>query len=88
VISHLEAPAQLAHSLLTRPYAFAPFAVFVLLSSWHLGARRTLWMALVGYLIAWISEFSSIHTGFRYGLYHYRSDALKGDLSVYRCALL
>jgi uncharacterized membrane protein len=79
----LQVPVQLVHSLVARPYAFAPFAVFVLVSSWHLGLRRTLWMALAGYLIAWTSEFSSIHTGFPYGLYHYRSEVLKDDLCIF-----
>jgi putative membrane protein len=79
----LQVPVQLAHSLATRPYAFAPFAVFLLIASWHLGLRRTLSMALVGYLIAWFSEFSSIHIGFPYGLYHYRSEALRGDLCIF-----
>lgn len=79
----IQVPVELAHSLIARPYAFAPFAVFLLLASWHLGLRRTLWMALVGYLIAWASEFSSIHVGFPYGLYHYRSDALRGDLCIF-----
>jgi uncharacterized membrane protein len=79
----LQVPLELAHSLVARPYAFAPFALFVLIASWHLGARRTLWMALVGYLIAWSSEFSSIHTGFPYGSYRYESEALRGDLLVF-----
>jgi putative membrane protein len=79
----LQVPVQLAHSLLTRPYAFAPFAVYLLIASWHLGARRSLWMALVGYLIAWASELSSIHIGFPYGLYEYKHDALRDDLCVF-----
>ncbi len=79
----LQVLARLAHSLATRPYAFAPFAVFLLLASWHLGMRRVLWMSLVGYSIAWVSEFSSIHGGFPYGLYVYRSAALQGDLCVF-----
>jgi len=78
-----QVPAELAHSLVTRPYAFAPFAVFLLVASWHLGMRRVLWMSLVGYLVAWVSEFSSIHGGFPYGLYAYRSAALQGDLRVF-----
>jgi putative membrane protein len=77
-----QAPAHLAHSLLTRPYAFAPFALFLLLASWHLGARRALWMALAGYAIAWASEIMSIHVGFPYGLYSYRIAALKDDLLI------
>jgi putative membrane protein len=79
----VEIPAQLAHSLVTRPYAFAPFAVFLLIASWHLGLRKALWMSLAGYLIAWVSEFSSIHTGLPYGLYHYRSEALHEDLCIF-----
>jgi putative membrane protein len=77
-----QVPAHLAHSLVTRPYAFAPFALFLLIASWHLGARRALWMALAGYAIAWASEVMSIHIGFPYGLYSYRAAALQDDLLI------
>jgi hypothetical protein len=33
--------------------------------------KRALLFSVVGYGIAWLSEFSSIHNGFPYGLYYY-----------------
>ena len=49
----------------------------------HLGARRTLLMTVVGYWIAWLSEFSSIHNGFPYGLYHYLRDPALEEVWVF-----
>ncbi len=54
-----------------RPYVFLFLAAYLALASRHLGWRRTLVFLLGGYLLAWTSELSSIHTGFPYGLYIY-----------------
>ena len=35
------------------------------------GLKRALLFSVAGYLMAWASEFSSIHNGFPYGLYYY-----------------
>ena len=37
----------------------------------HLGVRRTILFCIIGYFIAWLSEYSSIHYGFPYGTYYY-----------------
>ena len=37
----------------------------------HLGIKRTFLFSITGYLITWLSEYSSIHNGFPYGSYYY-----------------
>lgn len=65
-----------------RPYVFAFLLAFFILSTLHLGILRTLiWLAW-GYTVAWASEFSSIHNGFPYGLYHYIESSFAGELSL------
>ena len=54
-----------------RPYVFAFFAAFLLVSVPHVGWRRTATFTLAGYLIAFSSEWLSINTGFPYGWYYY-----------------
>ncbi|MBW1918418.1 MAG: carotenoid biosynthesis protein [Deltaproteobacteria bacterium] len=58
-------------TLALRPYVFIFLAVYLLLATWHLGLGRALIYLLVGYLLAWSSELSSIHTGLPYGRYIY-----------------
>ncbi len=60
-----------------RPYVFAFLAVYLVAAVTHLGWRKALWFTCVGYLIAFLSEFSSINTGFPYGWYYY-IDATRG----------
>ena len=58
-------------TLVLRPYVFIFLGVYLWLATWHLGIGRTLIYLLGGYSVAWLSEFSSIHTGWPYGLYIY-----------------
>ena len=67
----LEGADGLLHSLVHRPYTFLFFAIYALIATWHLGLFRWSAMTVVGFGIAWLSEFSSIHTGFPYGWYAY-----------------
>ncbi len=64
-------PSLFLGTVLLRPYVFVFFAVYLIGCSMHLGLKRALLFGLAGYLITWISEFSSIHNGIPYGLYHY-----------------
>ncbi|MFP3867625.1 MAG: carotenoid biosynthesis protein [Desulfobacteraceae bacterium] len=61
----------LGGTLVLRPYVFIFLAAYLLLATWHLGWGRALIYLVAGYLLAWGSEFSSIHTGFPYGRYFY-----------------
>jgi len=54
-----------------RPYVFIFLICYLGFAGRHLGWQRTLIYLATGYLIAWASELSSIHTGFPYGLYFY-----------------
>lgn len=54
-----------------RPYVFAFFAAYLVAAIPHLGWRKTACYTVVGYLIAFLSEFSSINTGIPYGWYYY-----------------
>lgn len=65
-----------------RPYVFAFLAVYLVAASSHIGLRRALVFIPLGYGIAWLSEFSSIHWGFPYGDYYYIHDTLDKELWV------
>ena len=66
-----------------RPYVFAFLAVYLAASGVHLGWGRTLLYIPLGYGIAWLSEFSSIHWGFPYGDYFYISTTMNRELWVF-----
>jgi putative membrane protein len=61
----------LLNTVLLRPYVFAFFLIYLLGCSMHLGVKRAVLFIIAGYLIAWLSEYSSIHNGFPYGYYYY-----------------
>ncbi len=69
-------------TILLRPYVFIFLAVYVLAGATHMGWRRTLAYIPVGYGLAWISEYSSIHWGFPYGDYYYIHDTMEKELWV------
>lgn len=54
-----------------RPYVFAFFAVYLVAAVTHLGWKKTIYFTIAGYLIAFLSELSSINTGIPYGWYYY-----------------
>lgn len=58
-------------TLVLRPYVFIFLGVYFCLATWHLGFGRTLIYLVCGYGVAWLSEVSSINTGFPYGVYIY-----------------
>ncbi len=58
-------------TLVLRPYVFAFLLVYLLAATAHMGFRRTVIYIPLGYALAWLSEYSSIHWGFPYGDYYY-----------------
>lgn len=54
-----------------RPYVFAFFAAYLFAAVPHLGWKKVRLFTVTGYLIAFVSEVSSINTGFPYGWYYY-----------------
>ena len=67
-----------AGTVLLRPYVFAFLAVYLLAAVPAWGWRRTGLYLLLGYLLAWAAEYSSIHNGFPFGLYSYISGPTSG----------
>jgi uncharacterized membrane protein len=64
-------PSLALNTLLLRPYVFVFLLVYLLGCTMHLGLKRALLFCVAGYLIAWLSEYSSIHNGIPYGYYYY-----------------
>ncbi len=58
-------------TVLMRPYVFVFLLIYLAGCSLHLGVKRAVLFCVTGYLIAWVSEYSSIHNGFPYGFYYY-----------------
>lgn len=69
----------LVTTFIKRPYVFMFLAAFLFLSIRHQGLVKTLIWLFVGYIIAFVSEYSSIHNGFPYGEYHYIYENLRGE---------
>ena len=61
-----------------RPYVFVFLIIYLFSASVTMGWRRTVAFTLIAYVVAFLSEFSSIHNGFPYGRYYYiRNPELK-----------
>jgi uncharacterized membrane protein len=58
-------------TLAFRPYVFIFLLIYLAASSCKLGVKRTFFFTLSAWLIAYVSEFSSVRTGIPFGLYHY-----------------
>jgi len=69
-------------TVLLRPYVFAFLLVFLVAATHHLGWRRTLAFVPIGFGLAWLSEFASIHWGFPYGDYYYIATTADRELWV------
>ncbi|MDO8527946.1 MAG: carotenoid biosynthesis protein [Deltaproteobacteria bacterium] len=65
-----------------RPYVFVFLVVFLFLATLHIGLWRAWLWLLFGYLVAFVSEYSSIRNGFPYGMYHYIYESMQGELIV------
>ncbi len=77
-----EALTLFGSTILLRPYVFIFLAMYILAGTTHMGWRRTLAYIPIGYGLAWISEYSSIHLGFPYGDYYYIQDTVGSELWV------
>lgn len=69
-------------TVLLRPYVFLFLLVYLIAGATQIGWRRTLLYLPLGYGIAWISEFCSIHWGFPYGDYYYIPHTMNEELWV------
>ena len=61
----------LLSTIALRPYVFIFLGAFVFISIVNFGLRTTVLFTLLTYLVAFASEWSSVHNGFPFGLYHY-----------------
>jgi uncharacterized membrane protein len=66
----------------TRPYVFAFLVAYLIAAILHIGWRKTLCFTIVGYIIAFVSEYSSIHNGFPYGWYYYIETTRQKELWI------
>ncbi len=76
----------LPHLLTTfeqRPYVFAFLVGFLIFGTLQFGVLRTLLFLVLGWIIAFASEVSSIRNGFPYGDYQYVYENLKGELLLW-----
>lgn len=69
-------------TILHRPYVFMFLIAYLILGRIYWGWRKTFLWLIIGYVVAWASEVSSIHNGFPYGLYYYKYENLVGELMV------
>lgn len=69
----------LIHTLIERWYVALFLISYLIVAGLHWGGKRTLKFLILGYLIAWASEASSIRNGFPYGMYYYHYDVLAGE---------
>ncbi|HYK64814.1 MAG TPA: carotenoid biosynthesis protein, partial [Patescibacteria group bacterium] len=60
-----------------RPYVFIFLASFLFISIVNFGLRTTLLFTILTYAVSLACEWSSVHNGFPFGLYHYL-DATRG----------
>jgi putative membrane protein len=67
----MDFPSQILGTVLLRPYVLVFLLAYIAACSLHLGLKRALLFAAAGYAVAWLSEYSSIHTGIPYGHYYY-----------------
>jgi uncharacterized membrane protein len=61
----------LLSTIALRPYVFIFLLVYLVGCTLQFGLKRTFLFGVAGYVVAWLSELSSIHNGFPYGLYYY-----------------
>lgn len=70
-------------TIIHRPYVFAFLVAFLILGRLYWGWKKTLLWLVIGYVVAWVSEVSSIHNGFPYGIYHYIYENMPGELMIF-----
>jgi len=66
-----------------RPYVFIFLASFFFISTVNFGVRTTLLFAALTYAFALACEWSSVHNGFPFGLYHYIETSRTREIWVF-----
>jgi uncharacterized membrane protein len=79
---------QMVGTVMLRPYVFVFLLIYIIGCSLQFGFKRALLFGFAGYLIAWLSELSSIHNGFPYGYYHYLENTKGKEIWVLSVPLM
>src|SRR5262249_52987535 len=61
----------LLSTIALRPYVFVFLGCYVAIAIVNFGWRTTALFTVLTYTVAWACEWSSVHNGFPFGLYHY-----------------
>ena len=69
-------------TVLFRPYVFIFLAVYLVAAFSQIGLARTVVFTLLGYSIAFLSEYSSTRIGFPYGFYSYIETTRQQELWI------
>ena len=73
---------EIFNGVINRPYVFIFLATFAFIGITHLGLYRWLLFLVVGTLVAFVCEASSIRNGFPFGIYTYHPESFEGELSI------
>lgn len=61
----------LLSTIALRPYVFVFLGCYLAIAMVNFGLRATVAFTVLTYTVAWACEWSSVHNGFPFGLYHY-----------------
>ncbi len=61
----------LLSTIALRPYVFVFLGFYLAIAIVNFGVRTTFLFTVLTYTVAWACEWSSVHNGFPFGLYHY-----------------
>ncbi len=71
-----------------RPYVFIFLAAFLFIAIINFGLRATLLFTVLTYVVALACEWSSVHDGFPFGLYHYLQATRGREIWVFGVPLM
>ncbi|HEX6532083.1 MAG TPA: carotenoid biosynthesis protein [Nitrospira sp.] len=75
-------PLLVLKTVLLRPYVFAFFAAFLFIGRGLLGWRKTVAFLLIGWMTAFVCEFSSTRIGVPFGFYYYNGSTVGQELYI------
>ncbi len=75
-------PLLFLKTVLLRPYVFVFLAAFLFIGRCLLGWRRTVAFLLIGWMTAFVCEFSSTRIGVPFGLYYYNGSTVGQELYI------
>ena len=75
-------PLLFLKTVLLRPYVFAFLAAFLFIGRGLLGWRKTLAFLLIGWMTAFVCEFSSTRIGVPFGFYYYNGSTVGQELYI------